>query len=273
MSDTEDLSLSDSGAGGMFDEPADYYKPPAPPTKATFTRTIPNDSTAPSPTELTLHLVGSSPLWGHLLWNAGKATTDYIDAHRSELVTGKNVLELGAGAGLPSLVSSLSAKRVVLTDYPDLDLVQNLELNRTSAGLPQDASDRIHVSGYIWGDDITPLLDTTAANGSGEFFDLIILSDLVFNHTEHHKLLKTCDVALKPATSPTSDDGGRALVVFSPHRPWLFEQDMGFFTLAQEEYGYKVLDKFELDYTPMFEEDDETKELRGKVFGFLLAKA
>lgn len=40
------------------------------------------------------------------------------------------MLELGAGAGLPSIVCALSgAKEVVVTDYPDADLVENLRYN------------------------------------------------------------------------------------------------------------------------------------------------
>jgi nicotinamide N-methyltransferase len=40
------------------------------------------------------------------------------------------VLELGAGSGLPSLVCAINgAKQVVVTDYPDADLVENLRYN------------------------------------------------------------------------------------------------------------------------------------------------
>jgi nicotinamide N-methyltransferase len=47
-------------------------------------------------------------------------------------VQGKTVLELGAGGGLPSLVCALSgAVQVVVTDYPDADLIENLRYNVT----------------------------------------------------------------------------------------------------------------------------------------------
>ena len=40
------------------------------------------------------------------------------------------MLELGAGAGLPSLVCAINgAKQVVVTDYPDADLIENLRYN------------------------------------------------------------------------------------------------------------------------------------------------
>ena len=42
----------------------------------------------------------------------------------------KTVLELGAGAGLPSLVCAFkSAAQTVVTDYPDADLIENLRYN------------------------------------------------------------------------------------------------------------------------------------------------
>lgn len=268
MSDLANDDNDDVYVDTLFQEPTDFNPPPPPPTTDLFHRSA--QYVRPGePSVLTPHLVGSSPLWGHLLYNAAKATTDYLDQHRSDLVAGRTVLELGAGAGLPALVAALSARHVVVTDYPDPDLLKNLEVNRTEAGLPKEAAERLSVRGYIWGDDVSPLLECLPrpqVDGNSKF-DLVILSDVVFNHTEHHKLLTTCDLALTPG------DAGRVLVVFSPHRPHLFDKDMAFFTLAQQEYGYKILDQFELDYEPMFEEAAETKTLRGKVFGFLMAKA
>jgi nicotinamide N-methyltransferase len=45
-------------------------------------------------------------------------------------VKGRYVLELGAGAGLPSLVCAINgAVGVVVTDYPDSELIENLNYN------------------------------------------------------------------------------------------------------------------------------------------------
>lgn len=52
---------------------------------------------------------------------------------------GKSVLELGAGSGLPSLVCALNgAVPVVVTDYPDPELVDNLRYNIAHCGLIPD---------------------------------------------------------------------------------------------------------------------------------------
>ena len=78
---------------------------------------------------------------------------------------------------------------------------------------------------------------------------MLILADLLFNHSEHAKLIKTVELTLKK--SPTS----KAYVFFTPYRPWLLEKDLAFFDLAGEA-GFivvkaleKVMDKV------MFEED------------------
>jgi EEF1A N-terminal glycine/lysine methyltransferase len=73
---------------------------------------------------------------GHLLWNAGRTVSDFLEENATSLVHGRCVLELGAGAGLPSLVCALKgAIRVVLTDYPDSDLIDNLRHNVANCGL------------------------------------------------------------------------------------------------------------------------------------------
>jgi nicotinamide N-methyltransferase len=92
------------------------------------------------PNKIKIRLVGKHPLWGHFLWNAGKVMADYLD--NPQIVSGKRyiiynrdlslcrVLELGAGGALPSIVAHLQgASKVVITDYPDADLVENMTYN------------------------------------------------------------------------------------------------------------------------------------------------
>lgn len=56
--------------------------------------------------------------------------SDYLEDNSARYVLGKNVLELGAGSGLPSLVcAARGAQKVVVTDYPDADLIENLRYN------------------------------------------------------------------------------------------------------------------------------------------------
>lgn len=69
-------------------------------------------------------------LQGHFLWNAGRTISVYLEERADELVKNKSVLELGAGAGLPSLMCALhGASHTVVTDYPDAALIENLQYN------------------------------------------------------------------------------------------------------------------------------------------------
>lgn len=60
--------------------------------------------------------------------------TDYLYDHKESLVRGTSMLELGAGAGLPSIAAAIwGAQNVVVTDYPDQDLVENIKINVDAA--------------------------------------------------------------------------------------------------------------------------------------------
>lgn len=250
MSDNESLMNLD-----LFQEPEDFRPPPPKEHFSDYKRQVANVE----PSNIKLKLVGTSPLWGHLLWNAGIYTANHLDKYK-DLSKGKKVLELGAAAGLPSIICGLNeAKTVVCTDYPDVELIENIKANVQK----YNSNHNVFVEGYIWGnkyDDIIKFLP----EDEEKKFDLIIMSDLVFNHTEHHKLLKTGkDLLAKD---------GKILVVFSPHRPFLLQDDLSFFEFCKEPpYDFKV-EKIELvNWKPMFEEDDETVEVRSRVYSFYLS--
>lgn len=250
---------SDPETLDLFTEPADYYPPS--PTPTTETHTLLSGQT------ISLRLVGHNPLWGHHLWNAGRVIAHYLEKNPS-LVARRTVLELGAGAGLPSLVCGLlGSRKVVVTDYPDPDLVANLWLNIESCPLPGEGS--VVAEGYCWGADAKPLLSHLRAgkgdgDGDGGGFDVLILADLLFNHSEHGKLVQTIQDTL------SRDEDSKALVFFTPYRPWLYEKDMAFFDLVKDK-GFvveKVLE--EKMEKVMFEEDPGDEELRRTVFGYVV---
>ncbi|EGV60679.1 Protein N-terminal and lysine N-methyltransferase efm7 [Yamadazyma tenuis] len=242
---------------GMFEEPADFRPPAAEHHFALYERV-----TTKAPSTINLRLVGKSPLWGHLLWNAGKYTANYIDEHAEELVRGKRILELGAAAALPSLICGLNgASEVICTDYPDPDLIENIQYNVDHC---QELSPQaVKVRGYIWGGEKAGIYGVEEKKMvlEDEKFDLIILSDLVFNHTEHLKLLQDCRDLLKR--------DGKVFVVFSPHRPRLLSNDLEFFKTA-EQYEFKSVQNDLVIWKPMFEEDDETAEIRARVYSYFL---
>jgi nicotinamide N-methyltransferase len=214
--------------------------------------------------------VGHNPLWGHHLWNAGRLVSTYLEKNPS-LITHKTVLELGAGAGLPSLVcAEIGAKMVVVTDYPDPDLVKNLWGNIdeycSSKGVEAKGVERrIVAEGYCWGADAAPLLaHLPPPKSTSPGFEVLILADLLFNHSEHGKLVSTIEATLQKT------EVAKALVFFTPYRPWLYEKDMAFFDLARER-GFlveKVLE--EKMEKVMFESDPGDEELRRTVFGYMV---
>ena len=81
---------------------------------------------------------------------------------------------------------------MVLTDYPDKVLLDNLAYNvAQNVRPPQRAA--VRVLGYTWGSSVDSLLaalrpDTAnqsdADAGPHTSFDLILLSDLIFNHSQ-----------------------------------------------------------------------------------------
>lgn len=50
---------------------------------------------------------------GHVLYPTSICLSDYLAEHAAEFVQGRNVLELGAGGGLPSLVCALEGAKNV----------------------------------------------------------------------------------------------------------------------------------------------------------------
>ncbi|KAJ4418273.1 Protein N-terminal and lysine N-methyltransferase efm7 [Gnomoniopsis sp. IMI 355080] len=251
--------------GNMFAEPEDYYPPTPPPTTQEYTT---HDGKT-----ITLHLVGFSPTEAHHLWNGARVISDYFETN-PDVVRGKTVLELGAGAGLPSIVAAvLGAKKVVMTDYPDNDIVEvmwknvdgcDLLLPRQPSGDAepegQSGQRNLIAKGYIWGYSAAPLL-AELPEGHAKF-DILILADLLFRHTEHGHLLDTIRDTL--GRTPES----KAFVFFTSYRPWLRHKDLAFFDLARER-GFvvdKVLER--VMERPMFEDDPGDEEVRKTCTGW-----
>ncbi|KAI0711566.1 putative methyltransferase-domain-containing protein [Earliella scabrosa] len=261
------LDADDGGMdlGDIFTEPP---RPPSPePTLATYTRerTVVGDDW----TKIDIRLVGSHPLWGHYLWNASLAFASYLDEHQ-ELYHDRNVLELGAGGALPGIVTAKNgAKRPqdILTDYPDKALIDNIAHN-VNMNVDEVARRRVHVQGYIWGHPVQPLLDLLSDDSDVDdrAFDMIIMSDLVFNHSQHDAMLNTCENALS-RTRPAV-----VLCFFTHHRPHLADRDMEFFSKARAR-GWKCEEILTRKYPPMFPDDPGAEEVRATVHGWQLTRA
>lgn len=206
-----------------------------------------------------LRMVRKHALWGDHLWNGGRWLANHLEAH-PDLIKGKSVIELGAGAGLPSLIASkLDAKFVTCTDYPDQELIDNLKHNfKVNCG---DAIDdkKILVKGFLWGEDVSDLGPCP--------YDVLFLCDLLFNHSEHTKLLNSSLKLLNSNSTST------AFCVFTHYRPWLAEKDLEFlFREEWREAGWCWKKIAEERWELMFEADRGDAEVRRTVHAYQLVR-
>ena len=115
-------------------------------------------------------------------WPGAVALSDYFSA-RPDLVRDKRVLELGAGAALPSLVCcKLKARYVLITDYPEAGILQNIEYLLSVNSLTSRAT----VMGYRWGESATTLLSSPYSNEDTSLpYDVVIMAELLWKDTYH----------------------------------------------------------------------------------------
>jgi predicted nicotinamide N-methyase len=129
------------------------------------------------------------PYWAEL-WPSAIALSQFLAANPS-LVKGKDVLEIGCGPALPSIVAAMSGGNVEVTDYlPEaLNLAQhNLQLNSITSAR-------------------TSLLDWR--NPGNRKADVVLASDVAYESRSFEPLIK----ALRSLTRP----GGR-IILSEPNR-------------------------------------------------------
>ncbi|KAI9062545.1 hypothetical protein FKP32DRAFT_1604052 [Trametes sanguinea] len=126
----------------------------------------------------------------------------YIADHLSDLALDRHIenarsagrlltlLELGAGAGLPSIVIAKTYKDVSVTtsDYPDESLISTLSENVKR----NKVTDRCRVVPYNWGTDASQLLSQTS-NG----FDIVLAADTLWNLDLHAIFVDTLQRTLR----------------------------------------------------------------------------
>ncbi|KAF7974101.1 hypothetical protein HWV62_13421 [Athelia sp. TMB] len=269
-----DLSLSD-----IFTEPP---RPPTPEPTVTiyerdpeshkaFQKAVPDIAADNDWDKIEIKLVGKTELWGHYLWNAARAFTTFLDENPQNY-RGRNVLELGAGGGLPGIVAAkngarkvksspfyqqggklihrATALKVVLTDY-DEPLINNLKDNiKANFGISRP-----------YGEDGHDSEDRISA----------IASD------NHIALLKSCLDTLAPHASNKLDEDEASvpapavLVFYSHHVPKYADRDLRFFEEAKER-GWVCKEMAVEKYPPMFPEDPGSEEVRSTVHRWKLTR-
>ncbi|KAJ5675715.1 hypothetical protein N7462_008612 [Penicillium macrosclerotiorum] len=202
-------------------------------------------------------------LFAHILWSAGMVVAEGVEnadckamenvsAAQKEAcevwsVQGETVLELGAGAALPSLICALAnASLVVATDHPsssalsgaiDFNVRQNVLRHQTSHQTTTS------IQPHEWG----TLTDSFSQSHRGAF-TRVIAADCFWMRSQHENLARTMQWFLAP--------GGRVWCVGSFHTGRAIVA--GFFETALEN-GFEMEQIFERD---LVDRDEQGREIR-----------
>jgi predicted nicotinamide N-methyase len=122
--------------------------------------------------------VHTFPFWAKV-WPAAKALSQFIVQHR-EIVTDKTVVEIAGGLGLPSLVTSSFAKKVICTDA----IPEVLYFLNTSFQLNSITNIKAEV--YNWNEELKAF-DA----------DVLLLSDVNYDPSHFSQLLSFIELQLK----------------------------------------------------------------------------
>jgi nicotinamide N-methyltransferase len=127
----------------------------------------------------------NTKLFAHHIWKASILLSKKILNLDWE---GKKVLELGAAAGIPSILCARMGALVTASDYPDEDLIRKLTMN-----MEKNIPDRKwRVVGHVWGeanDDLIPC---------SQKFDYILMADTLWMRHQHANLLSDLRQLLAP---------------------------------------------------------------------------
>ncbi len=245
----EEVEVVLSAARPLFSSPLDgkYNLPKGLGQVSVFTRSRRRDDARDTDAP------GKAMLFVDDIWPAAYCLSDYM-CRNPQIVEGKVVLELGAGAALPSCVAAkLGAKKVVISDYPAAGVIETISevikhnnVENNSIALP-----------YIWGESPDCLLSEVDSQTDNENcenssrsrgFDLMLLADLLWRDTYklHRELLTSMKLLLKNNSKINENKQipiPFALVAFA-HRPCADhgpEQDLEFFQIAKSEFGWESL--------------------------------
>ncbi|KAJ7504275.1 hypothetical protein B0H11DRAFT_2349688 [Mycena galericulata] len=130
------------------------------------------------------------------VWAASRFIADHLDllrlaTHLSQCPPGKcvKILELGAAAGLPSIVIAKKHPEIsgTVSDYPDVELIRTLTENVADNGV----SANCRAVPYGWGSDPSALFD------GHEKFDVVFAADTLWNPEFHALFIGALQLTLK----------------------------------------------------------------------------
>ncbi|XP_063069898.1 S-adenosylmethionine-dependent methyltransferase domain-containing protein [Engraulis encrasicolus] len=132
--------------------------------------------------------------YGALIWPAARALCEYLQNNKEEIdLMDKAVLEIGAGTGLVSIVSSLLGAWVTSSDLPDILGNLRYNLSRNTRGrcryTPQ-------VAAMAWGHNLQRNFPHQVFR-----YDYVLAADVVYHHDCLDELLATMEHFCRPNTT------------------------------------------------------------------------
>ncbi|XP_054627193.1 methyltransferase like 21e isoform X2 [Dunckerocampus dactyliophorus] len=134
--------------------------------------------------DLEIRIKESTDLYGAVLWPSAMVLCHFLENNCGKYnLMDKNVIELGAGTGLVSIISSLLGAKVTSTDLPDL--LGNLQCNITRNTKGRCKYTPL-VTRLVWGPEVEQRFPH-----STHYFDYILAADVVYAHPYLDQLLDT----------------------------------------------------------------------------------
>ncbi|KAI6379944.1 hypothetical protein MCOR25_001843 [Pyricularia grisea] len=193
--------LEQMSASGSPDHPEDMH--------VTYTVPLfpPGSSSTVNPDIVTLvesrRLVAGSRFTGHRTWDGALHLAHYLVAEQGSTVKGRSVLELGAGAGLLSILCAkyFGAESVIATDG-DERVVEEARRNVDICGLggEEEGQGRVEVERLWWGEDLGASWLHDRLFKQEKSLDVVFGADLIYNEESASALAKTLKslLVLKP---------------------------------------------------------------------------
>ncbi|GAA6032471.1 hypothetical protein JCM8097_004777 [Rhodosporidiobolus ruineniae] len=181
----DSLDLFSSGLEALFDEVVPCKGDPL----QLYTYTPPAGTGVP-PLTCRIPPQQVNSLFAHHVWNASEYMAKALAEKRLQ-VEGEDVVELGAGAGVPGLMAArMGARSVTLTDYDDPALIANLRSNIALAfDKEPEVQKRIRALGHSWGEEDS--LRALISSNSSRPFSRILLADTLWYSSAHTLLLSS----------------------------------------------------------------------------------
>ncbi|XP_059819311.1 methyltransferase like 21e [Hypanus sabinus] len=122
--------------------------------------------------------------YGAYVWPSAMVLSYYLEHCQHEIID-KNVIEIGSGTGLVSIVASILGSNVTATDLPHL--LDNLQYN-ISQNTKSRSKYQPQVRELKWGIDLEKAFPRSTCH-----YDYLLAADVVYSHPYLNELLMTFD--------------------------------------------------------------------------------